>query len=138
MANCWPALNGNGYITDVPTMADEAFAATLLARRRDSDLYFGVMSSLEDLMRRFKNEPDSLAAAMTEMYKALFLRCFDDVTVDITVQDPEPGTVNYPLLIGIIITHEGVKYDLGYELKTKSGATTAAVGVINGTRKVIL
>lgn len=138
MTNVWPTLNGNAYVTDVPTMADEAFAATLLARRRDSDIYQGSISSLEDLMRRFKNDPDGLARAMTTMYTDLFLRLFDDVTVSITVQDAEPGTINYPLKIGVIITHDATKFDLGYELKTKNGATTAAVGVINGDRKVIL
>lgn len=138
MSNVWPTLNGNAYVKDVPTMADEAFAATLFARRRDSDIYQGSISSLEDLMRRFKSDPDALAKAATTMYTDLFTRCFDDVTVNITVDAPEPGTINYPLKIGIIITHEGTKFDLGYELKTKNGATTAAVGVINGDRKVIL
>lgn len=138
MANVWPSMNGNGYITDVPTMADEAFAATLLARTRQSDIYYGNVASLDTLMRQFKNNPDKLAEAATDMYKALFLRLFDDVAVDISVMDPEPGTVNYPLQIGIIITHNATKYDFGFEIKTKNGATVSAVGVINGTRKVIV
>lgn len=137
MANVWPSMNGNGYIRDVPTMADEAFAATLLARTRNSGIYLGSIASFDTAMRRFKSEPENLAAHLEEMYKALFNRLFDDAQVEVKVLDPEPGTINYPITIGIIVNHKGTSYDIGYQLQTRQGAAYAVAGVINGEERRI-
>lgn len=139
MENVWPTLNGNGYVRDVPTMIDEAFAASLLGRRRQSKIYRGYISSLDDMMRRYSNDPTALGKNLTEMWKALFERLFDSVEVDVRPDDqPEPGTVNYPLTISIQITHKGVAYDLGYEVKFVNGSTLKVIGTLNGTSKELL
>ena len=138
MANVWPTMNGNGYVKDVPTMIDEAIGATLLARSRFSELYQGSIASFETEMRKNKDNPDELAHGLEEMYKAMFERLFDQVDVQVTVQDPEPNTVNYPINIGILVTHNGVRYDAAFELTTREGAAKAAAGAINGTKRTIL
>jgi hypothetical protein len=137
MANVWPSMNGNGYIRDVPTMADEAFAASLLARTRFSGIYRGSIASFDSAMRRYKSEPENLAAHLEEMYNALYNRLFDDAQVEVKVLDPEPGTINYPITIGIIVTHKGTSYDIGYQLQTRQGAAYAVAGVINGEERTI-
>lgn len=137
MANVWPSMNGNGYVRDVPTMADEAFAASLLGRTRNSAIYLGSVASFDTAMRRFKSEPEQLAAYLEEMYKGLYTRLFDDAEVEVVVLDPEPNTINYPLNIGIIVTHNGTRYDIGYQLKTRKGAAYAVTGVINGEERTI-
>lgn len=138
MANVWPTLNGNGYVKDVPTMIDEAIGATLLARSRFSEIYHDHISSFETEMRKNKDNPDALAQGLEEMYKTMFERLFDQVSVQVNVLDPEPNTVNYPITIGILVTHNGVSYDAAFELTTREGAAKAAAGAINGTKRTIL
>lgn len=138
MANVWPTLNGNGYVRDVPTMIDEAVAATFLARPRFTGIYREHISSFEMEMRKNKSNPDGLRDGLEEMYKALFERLFDQVNVQIEVTDPEPNTVNYPISIAAQIVHNGTTYDAAYELTTRDGAAQKAAGAINGTARTIL
>jgi hypothetical protein len=131
MAKVYPTLNGNGYARDIGTICDEVFSASLLARHRQSDLYFGNIASLDYLMKEFNNKPQQLADAVADMYTKLFTRVFDSATATCNVEE-DPTTNTATIVLEITGKHDGMNFSVGHEVETRDGMFVKTIKRLNG------
>lgn len=138
MATVYPTLNGNGYARDIATLADEAFASTVLSRNRQSEIYHGQIISLDWLMKEYNNQPEKLATEAEAAYKELYSRFFDNATVTASVEGPDEGTNIYTLVLEITGEYNGTRFSVFREIQGKNGAVLTILGALNGQQKTEL
>lgn len=131
MAIVWPTLNGNGYARDIGTICDEVFSASLLTRRRYSELYQGKVASLEYLMKEFNNQPERLAQAVESMYTDLFTRVFGVAECKCSIEE-DTATGICTLVLEITGKYNGVNFSVGHEVQARNGAFVKTIKRMNG------
>ena len=131
MAIAFPTLNGNGYATDIGTVCDEVFAASIFARNRYSEIYFGKVAALDTLMKDFNNKPEQLAAAVESMYKDLFTRIFGKADATCSVEE-DTATGICTIVLEITGQYNGVNFNVGHEVQSRNGAFVKTIKRTNG------
>lgn len=122
----------DGFISDPKVIADNIFACTLVCKASQTAVFYGRISSLDNLMMQHANNVSELRSAVSEMYKTLFEHYFDSADVSVS----ERQDVNYPgstvLDISIQYTNEKVKYDFFDSVIYLNGKSKKLSEVING------
>ena len=131
MAIVFPTLNGNGYASDIGTVCDEVFAASLLSRNRYSALYYGKVASLDRLMKEFNNKPEQLAQEAEKMYQALFTRIFGKADCKCTVEE-DTTTGICTIVLEITGQYNGVNFNIGHEVQARDGQFVKTIKRTNG------
>lgn len=131
MATVWPTLNGNGYARDIGTICDEAFAATIYARNRYSEVYFGKVAALDTLMKDYNNKPELLAGEVEKMYADLFTRIFGQATATCTVEE-DTATGICTIVLEITGKYNGVNFNVGREVQSRNGQFVKIINRTNG------
>lgn len=130
MATAHPSLNGQGYSTDPYVIADEIFASSIYSRTSQSDLYFGQIISLDEMIKDYSNDPDGLCGALNTNYATLFGRHFTDVRVNSTPELTE-NEDTFNVTLKIRYSRDGATYDFSRIIENYNGVLKQVLKVLN-------
>ncbi|UKS72105.1 hypothetical protein MOA67_gp318 [Klebsiella phage KpLz-2_45] len=130
MATVHPSLNGHGYTKNPFVIADELFASSIWAKDSQSELYHGQIISLDMMIQRYSDDPNSLCTEMTEQYTTLFSTHFSDVKVLVTPEIDETKDT-FGVIFKVRFTREGKSYDFSRIIEYYNGVIKNVLGVLN-------
>lgn len=107
-----PTLTRKGYVKDGKTILDTLFAWTIIARRSQSDEFYGNILSLDELFMEYKNQPEAMALNATRLYRNYLSPHFDEVDVDIKAIEEENNPNVWGVEFMIVAHRDGRRYDL--------------------------
>ncbi|UQT02874.1 hypothetical protein TOTORO_00110 [Serratia phage vB_SmaS-Totoro] len=130
MATVHASLNGYGYTKDPTIIADEIFGESIYSRTSQSEIYFGKIVSLDDMVRKYSERPTELCKEMEEQYTELFGRHFSDVRVDATSEEPE-GKDTFNVVLKIRYLRDGIRYDFARVIEHFDGVVKQITGILD-------
>jgi hypothetical protein len=132
----YPTLNGNGYAKDIPTLCDEVFSSLILARHRQSEIYYGNALSWDYIMRQFANEPLQLAEATETLFKDAYSRLFTNVAVSATIEEATDGSTMDRIVLEITATLNNTNFSVGHQIYSLDGTVKKLVRTLNGQENI--
>lgn len=105
-------LTRKGYVKDGKTILDTLFAWTIIARRSQSDVFYGKILSLDELFMEYKNQPETMAVTCTRLYREYLSPHFDEVDVEIKAIEEGDNPNVWGLQFMIVAHRDGRRYDL--------------------------
>lgn len=120
------------YVTDPMAIADNIFATSLLAKSSQTAVFYGSISSLDEIMMRYTNNVSGLTASVSEMYKNLFERYFD--SADVSVDSRKDKSVGNGIImdIRIVYVNDRIRRDFAESVIYLNGKSKRLSEVING------
>jgi hypothetical protein len=109
-----PSLSSSGFISNTAEKADRLLSYFFVNEASQSELYFGQITSLPDLIQKNNNETFVLEKSTTDLLKKYFSRYFQNVEVQARTDKPQPGDENRTnLTIYVAFTDNGKSYSIG-------------------------
>ncbi|QDB71075.1 hypothetical protein CPT_Moabite_043 [Serratia phage Moabite] len=130
MATVHASLNGYGYTKDPTIIADELFGESIYSRRSQTEIYFGKIVSLDDMIRQFSDRPTELCKELEDQYTELFGRHFVDVRVQATSEEPE-GKDAFNVVLKIRYLRDGIRYDFARVIEHYDGVVKEITRILD-------
>lgn len=115
MTKCIPTLSAKGFVTSIVDKAERAMAYFCISQYSQSNLYRGNVVTLAWLVQRYGSDPMEMRSQLQSSLNNYLNRLFDEAQVEVVVDD-ETETIS--LDVKIFVVDEGLKYDLGYVIRT--------------------
>ena len=127
-----PTLSSSGFISNPPEMADRLLSYFFLSEASQSELYYGNITSLPDLIQKHNSETFVLEQAAKDQLTRYFSRYFDNVEVQATTQIPRPGDENRTnLTVFVSFTKDKSTYNIGNLVQIVDGKINEIVRLNN-------
>lgn len=108
-----PVLGPEGWLSDEKSILPMAFAHLFVTEGRQSNLYFGEVTSIKAIIRRNPNDINAVIADLNQEVKKYLERYFKEATVvftDATVDEASQRELTVRI---DVITNKGKRYNLG-------------------------
>ncbi|EBW9734496.1 hypothetical protein DQR70_05830 [Salmonella enterica subsp. enterica serovar Oslo] len=120
------------YQDDPAKIADLIFSNSLLAKKSQTAVFYGNISSLDAVMKEYINRPTQLKMEIETLYKTLFERYFDSCDVNIELQQDSKVGNALTMIIHITYTNNNVVRQLAETVLYMNGKTRKLTERING------
>lgn len=107
-----PTLSLSGWVNEIREKSDRLLSYFFYSDASQSNLYYGNVTSLPDIIKRFGNEKDRIDREMREAMYNYLKRYFDIVDIDVEVTIPDdPTDDRMNLICRIAVGQNGIRYD---------------------------
>ena len=132
MAREVPSLSPAGWVSGPAEKLDKLMSYYFVSEYSQSNLYKGQVKSLPKHIQAYGHDPLLLTTSMRESLQGLLQPYFDDITVDVTTETPnpdDPGRIN--VMVDIVVVQDGQRYSAGRELQTVNGTLSRIIDLNN-------
>lgn len=130
-----PRLGPTGWTSSLAEKADGLLADFFSTDSNQSPPFLGKMTSLVDIVRSYFTQPVHLVNEITRQLESYLLRYYPQgAVIDATSPATSPSYAGgpYTVTIRMLVTEEGIQYNLGY-LVTLTDSTAIKIAQINNT-----
>lgn len=115
MSKVIPTLSAKGFVSTVVDKAERAIAYFCVSQYSQTNLYRGNVVTLPWLVQKYGSDALEIRSQLQSALNNYLNRLFDEAQVEVVAED-DSETIS--LDTKIVVIDQGVRYDLGYIIRT--------------------